>query len=293
MLLSRRARELSLSVLLFAVPVVLLYGNVGRPSQLNAVDRLVLRISSGLQRTMVAGVGVVVDFWDHYVWLRGLDRKNETLRHRNLELRENNEILKAWAAQGRASERELGFTVTPPLRTYAADVVARGVSPFYQVLKIRLRDDEVQLRPGQAVAVPGGVVGRVLRVYGSYADVLLIDDVQSRVEVVVRRTGSRGALRGQGNGGRLRGRVEYLSLRDEVRVGDVLVTSGMGGRYPRDLIVGRITGVPKRVKGRYQVVNVQAVVSAARQKTVYLATTRPGASGRRIKARPAKKRAGR
>jgi rod shape-determining protein MreC len=274
MLLSRRARELSLSVLLFAVPVVLLYGNVGRPSQLNTVDRVVLRASAGLQRLMVAGVGAVVHVWDHYVWLRGLDRDNETLRRRNVELRENNEILRAWAAQGRTLERALGFRVTPPLRTYPADVVARGVSPFYQVLKIRMRDGDVRLRPGQAVAVPGGVVGRILRVYGRYADVLLIDDVQSRVEVVVRRTGSRGALRGLGRAGRLGGRVEYLSPRDEVRVGDLLVTSGMGGRYPQDLIVGRISAVSKRVKGRYQVVTVQAAVPAPRQEVVYLATTR-------------------
>lgn len=284
MLLSRRARELSLSVLLFAVPVVLLYGNVGNPSSLNAVDRLVLRLSSGLQRIMVGGVGAVVDVWDHYVWLRALDEKNAVLRRRNLELRENNEILKAWAAQGRDRERELGFSITPPLRTYAADVVARGVSPFYQVLKIRLRDERVQLRPGQAVAVPGGVVGRVLRVYGSYADVLLIDDAQSHVKVVVRRSGSRGALRGRGRGGRLYGRVEYLSPRDKVRVGDLLVTSGMGGRYPRDLIVGRITAVSKRLKGRYQVVEVQAAVSPTRQKTVYLATTRSAHRGKKARA---------
>ncbi len=291
MLLSRRARELSLSVLLFAVPVVLLYGNVGTPSSLNFVDRLVLRISSGLQQTMVAGVGVVVNVWDHHIWLRDLDPKNETLRHRNLELRENNEILKVWAAKGRERERELGFTITPPLRTFAADVVARGVSPFFQVLKIRLRDHGVRLKPGQAVAVPAGVVGRVQRVYGRYADVLALDDVQSRVEVVVRRTGSRGALRGKGRGGRLTGRVEYLSPRDEVRVGDLLVTSGMGGRYPRDLFVGRITNVSKRLKGRYQVVDVQAIVSAAQQTTVYLATTRPIRSEGSPPARPAKKRA--
>ncbi len=293
MLLSRRARELSLSVLLFAVPVVLLYGNIGQPSALNIVDRMVLRISSGLQRTMVAGVGVVVNVWDHYIWLRDLDHKNETLRHQNVELRENNEILKAWAAQGRARERELGFTLTPPLHTYAADVVARGVSPFYQVLKIRLRDAGVRLRPGQAVAVPGGVVGRLQRVYGRYADVLTIDDIQSRVEVVVRRTGSRGTLRGKGRGGRLHGRVEYLSPRDEVRVGDLLVTSGMGGRYPQDLIVGRISGVSRRLKGRYQVVDVHTIVSAARQTTVYLATTRPPRPGRTRGKRPAKKKAGR
>jgi len=268
---------------------VLLYGNVGQPSALNSVDRLVLRISAGLQRLMVGGVGVVVNVWDHHVWLRGLDRNNETLRHRNLELRENNEILKAWAAQGRARERELGFTVTPPLHTYRADVVARGVSPFYQVLKIRLQDNDAPLRPGQAVAVPRGVVGRVLRVYGRYADVLLIDDAQSRVEVVVRRTGSRGALRGRGRGGRLSGRVEYLSPRDEVQVGDLLVTSGMGGRYPRDLVVGRISGVSTRVKGRYQEVTVQAAVSATRQTTVYLATTQPAQRAKpeaKTKARP-------
>jgi len=274
MLLSRRARELSLSVLLFAVPVVLLYGNLNRPSQLNPLDRTVLRVASGMQRVIVGAVSSVEDVWDHYIWLKSLDERNEGLRRRNIELRENNEILKEWAKQGRRLERELGFTVTPPLRTFAARVVARGVSPYFQVLKIRVQDEKVRLRVGQAVAIPAGLVGRVRRVYGRYADVLLIDDVQSRVKVMVRRTGSRGELRGLGHGGRLRGRIEYLSLRDAVRKGDLLITSGMAGRYPRDLLVGRITNVRTRVRGRYQVVDVAAAVAVPRRQTVYLVTTR-------------------
>ncbi len=288
MLLSRRARELSLSVLLFAVPVVLLYGNVGHPSSLNVVDRAVLRLAGGMQRLVVGGVGAVVSAWDHYIWLRGLDAKNERLRRRNLELRANNEILQAWAIQGRDLEQELGFAVTPPLATYPADVVARGVSPFFQVLKIRMRDANVRLRPGQAVAVPGGVLGRIMRAYGRYGDVLQIDDAQSRVEVMVRRTGSRGALRGLGRGGKLSGRVEYLSPRDEVHAGDQVVTSGMGGRYPRDLVLGRITRVLRRIKGRYQVVEVQATVSLTRQSEVFLVIASPPRyTAARAGARPA------
>ncbi|MFH2010225.1 MAG: rod shape-determining protein MreC [bacterium] len=285
MLLSRRARELSLSVLLFAVPVVLLYGNLDRPSQLNPLDRTVLRVSSGLQRVIVGAVSTVEDVWDHYLWLRGLEERNEGLRQRNIEFRENNEIFKQWAKQGRRLERELGFTVTPPLRTYAARVVARGVSPYYQVLKIQIQNEKVRLRVGQAVAIPAGLVGRVRRVYGRFADVLLIDDVQSRVKVMVRRTGSRGELRGLGRGGRLRGRIEYLSPRDEVRPGDLLITSGMAGSYPRDLLVGRVTNVRTRVRGRYQVVDVVAAVSVPRKQTVYLVTTRPEKTRGRARTR--------
>ncbi len=278
MLLSRRARELTLSVLLFAVPVVLLYGNLDQPSQLNSVDRLMLRLSGQLQRLVHGALGGAGSVWEHYVALWDLEARNARLRARNFELRENNEILRSWSKQGRQEEARLGFAVTPPLRTHPADVVGRGISPFYQVIRARVRPG-LQPRSGQPVAVPAGLVGHVRRVSGRFMDVLLVGDVQSRIKIMVKRTASRGALRGSGRPGHLEGRVEYLSRRDTVRVGDRLVTSGMAGRYPRDLPVGRVVAVHERVKMRYQVVEVAAAMGARVPRAVHLirrSDSRPG-----------------
>lgn len=288
MLLSRRAREVIFSVLLFAVPVVLLYGNLGRPSHLNLVDRVVLRISSGLQRLVVSATTGTINLYRRYVALWDLKRKNAALRRRNIELRENNAILRAWAAQGRTLERKLGFAVRPPLKMVPADVVAPGVSPFYQVLRIRLRPAKATARPGQAVSVPAGLVGRIRRVYGAYADVLLATDAECRIKVSVKRTESLGELRGTGRTGILEGRVEYLSRRDTVEIGDQVVTSGMDERYPRGLLVGRIAAIHRRIRGRYQAVAVQAAVDPSAHRTVYLVKTqkaarRPGRRPRKVR----------
>ncbi|MDY0000128.1 MAG: rod shape-determining protein MreC [Polyangia bacterium] len=257
MLLSRRARELSLSVVLFAVPVVLLYGNVGEPAETNPVDRGVLRVTGLLQRLVWGGMQGIGSIYSRYVAIWDQDSENEALRRQNYELRENNRILRTWAERGGVLEEALGFVPAPPLRTYPADVVGQRVSPFFQVVRVRARPG-YRPRVGQAVGVPAGLLGVVRRVSGPYADVLLVGDPQVRVKITVGRTASRGELRGAGSPGMLTGRIEYLSPRDEVQPGDQLLTSGMDGRYPRDLPVGRVVRVGAKLHGRYQVVEVEA-----------------------------------
>jgi rod shape-determining protein MreC len=261
MLLSRRARETILSVLLLAVPVVLLYGNLGQPQDLNPVDRAVLRVAGGLQWGVTFVTRGGVDAYDRYLALWQLEASSERLRRENATLRENNGILTAWAQGSQRLERELGFQPTPDLKMIPAEVVGRGVSPFFEVLRVR------QLRPGppphvgQPVVVPEGLVGRVRRVYGAYADVLLVDDVESRVKVVVQPGGAEGELRGQGRGDRLVGRIEYLTARDLVRPGDAVYTSGMGGDYPADLRVGTVSHVSLAAAAGHQRVTVRPVVT--------------------------------
>jgi rod shape-determining protein MreC len=125
-----------------------------------------------------------------------------------------------------------------------------------------------------AVLAPEGVVGRVQRVVGSTADVLLANDPQSSIDVVVQRTGSRGVLRGTGSGGGFK--VDYLLASEEVKTGDVLVTSGLGGIFPRDIPVGRIARVVPSVEGGlYHEVEVEAAVDFARLSHVLIILAPP------------------
>jgi rod shape-determining protein MreC len=121
----------------------------------------------------------------------------------------------------------------------------------------------------------GGVIGTVLRVAGDKVDVKLIVDPDSAVDVVAERTGARGIIRGTGDLTRYLLRVEYAQRTDEVDVGDLLVTSGVGRRFPKGLPVARVTRVVKRDFGIYQEVEAAPTVDFSRLEEALILTSPP------------------
>ena len=90
------------------------------------------------------------------------------------------------------------------------------------------------------VLTPEGVVGRINRVSGKTSDILLPVDPRSSIDVVIPRTGGRGILRGKAGENGYRCSIEYLVRGEQAREGDLVVTSGLGGTFPRDLAVGKV-----------------------------------------------------
>jgi rod shape-determining protein MreC len=118
-------------------------------------------------------------------------------------------------------------------------------------------------------------VGRVQRVAGGFSDVLLAVDPKCAIDVVVPRTGARGILRGIAADNRYRGRIEYLLKKDQVEVGDDVVTSGVGGPFPRDIPIGKITSVSRAEVGLYQDAEVEPAVDFGRLSTVLVLLSMP------------------
>ncbi|MDE2304598.1 MAG: rod shape-determining protein MreC [Gammaproteobacteria bacterium] len=94
---------------------------------------------------------------------------------------------------------------------------------------------------GQAVLDAHGVFGQVDAVNAHTADVILISDATSEIPVMINRTGQRTIAVGTGDPGRLK--LPYLPTTADVRTGDLLVTSGLGGVYPEGYPVGTVTAV--------------------------------------------------
>jgi rod shape-determining protein MreC len=90
------------------------------------------------------------------------------------------------------------------------------------------------------VVVPEGVVGQIVDVSGRYAKVLLIVDQNSAVDALVQRTRARGLLKGEFAD---QCRLEYVLRKEDVQVGDVVVSSGLDGVFPKGLRIGEIKEV--------------------------------------------------
>ncbi|MCG8422252.1 MAG: rod shape-determining protein MreC [Proteobacteria bacterium] len=276
-MLKRRFVNYGLAGILLVIPVFILQANLKEPSAINGFDQAILRISSPLQALaswVIEGIGGV---WNRYIWLVDIEEENEELRADNRKLR-----LELAAARGRATDIEVleklvGLREKTPADTVGARVISASTNAFFRVNRIRLETGEHELATGMPVISEDGLVGRIGRVYGDYADVLLAIDPQSSIAVQVQHSGSRGSLRGMGRDNSYACEIEMLERRKEpVKQGDLIVTTDLGD-FPGGIPVGRVADVATKDYSIFEAVEVDPVVDFANLRQVIVILAKPPA----------------
>lgn len=277
-------RKLILGLILLALPTVFLYANLKQERDLNAFDRFILRVSSPIQDATRWLVDEATDLWEDYLYLRDQRKTNVRLRRELRHLRGRQAGFAELEAENARLRRMLAFHRRwGQLRKVAARVIARSVSPYFRVQRIRVDAGRaVGLERGMPVVTPEGVVGTIHRVYGSYADVRLLADPESSIDVIVQGSRATGFLRGRGEANNYRCRLEYLSLPDLVREGDVIVSSGVGAgnRFPQGLLVGKVSHVVRKQFAVAQEVEVIPAVDFGKVEEVFVLVRSPATSPR-------------
>jgi len=161
------------------------------------------------------------------------------------ELRQENERLK----------KLLSFSAQQEERTLAARVIGVDATSWFRSITID-RGSLEAIREGMAVISAYGVVGRVVTCAPHSSRVMLVVDASSKLSTLIERTRARAICRGDGDNMSL----DYLPLTDDVQIADLLVTSGLGGGFPKGLIVGSVTRVDKRGFDMFQTVKVEPAV---------------------------------
>ncbi len=228
------------------------------------LERGVMNVIAPVTELLSAGNGLTYDIWSDYLNLVNVRKENK-------ELRRIIEIYSARETEGRealfANERlkkllELKTALQSP--SLAASVIGEDGSPWFKTLIID-RGAADGLQEGMPVIALDGVIGRLVKVAANSSRLLLLTDHASGIAAVVQRSRARGVVKGTGDG---RCSLEF-SLRDEdVKVGDVVVTSGVGGGFPKGLNLGEVTMVKKGAYGIFQTVDVQPTVNIARTEEV-------------------------
>jgi rod shape-determining protein MreC len=188
-----------------------------------------------------------------------------------IRLRQRNAELEAQVAQLQAQIIELESRLAetnvlsalvdfarahPENRYQAAAVIGRDPSPFLQYVIINRGSDD-GLRRGMPVVTQQGLIGRIAAVTASAARVQLITDPASSVNVRLDPSGAQAVLMGQLTGEIV---LDMIPQEAEVHAGDLVLTSGLGGGYPPDLLVGQVVNVLKREQDVFQRAVVQPVV---------------------------------
>jgi len=262
--LLKRYRQLLLVSALLLVPLVAFLASGRRGREPNFVDRAVIALTSplqsGLNWIIDGGIGLV----NGYVDLRGVRRENDALRLENMQLRAAVQSLGEARTENERLRQLLGYTEAVPGPEIPARVV--GVNPVAKLLSVRISSGEKQgVFEGMSVVTPDGIVGRVIRTTGHYADVALVTDPQSRVGVRVQRSRARGTAVGSGSGPLI---LENMLRTEDVENGDLIITSGTDGVYPAGMVVGRVTNLEKKEHGMFQGADIVPAVDTTKLEEV-------------------------
>jgi rod shape-determining protein MreC len=284
----KRLRDGAFVAALLALPFFVLKANMKSPENLGPADRWILRLSApieGVAATVAHGVGSV---YDDYVYLVDVRRDNERLAYDNARLREQVHSLEQLQADNRQLRRLLQMKEATAGETVSAQVVAKDFTEFFRVTRLVLDKGAREVRPHMPVVAPDGVVGAVLHVQGDTVDVQLAVDAAFGVDVEDERTHARGFVRGTGDPTRYGCKVEMVDSRDEVEIGDLLVTSGKGRWFPHGIPVARVTRVVKRELGRDQDVDAIPTVDFSRLDVVLVLVSGPADEAPERPATPSK-----
>jgi rod shape-determining protein MreC len=238
--------------------------NLKNKEHASPFERGVMNFMTPVSRIVAAGNSLVTGIWSDYLDLVNVRRENKELRQSvtvlNARMLENREALIASERLKKLLELKSSLQI-PSL---AAAVIGEDGSPWFKTLVID-RGAVDGLAEGMPVVTVSGIVGRLVKVAANSSRVLLLTDHASAVAAIVQRSRARGVVKGKGSG---LCSLEFALRDEDVKVGDTVITSGIGTVFPKGLPIGEVTMVKKGAYGIFQIVELRPAVNIAKLEEV-------------------------
>ncbi|MGE5594838.1 MAG: rod shape-determining protein MreC [Hyphomicrobiales bacterium] len=235
---------------------------------LSPVQGVFLKVTAPAENVLDGIFRPIATFLSDAGHLRELQDENRRLRIENEQLRNENTQLQIDAERVKELEAALNINQADTSQTrVAANVVSRDYSAFTDLISIdRGSGDGIDVGMN-VLSSQGTLIGTVTRVFDDHAFVRLITDSKSRVNAKV-QDGAAGVVRGGPN------RTITFDYADaDVKVGDTILTSGLGGNYQANLPIGRVTKVEGTAQDLFQKVEVEPLVRLSTAQTVLVLTS--------------------
>jgi rod shape-determining protein MreC len=210
--------------------------------------KILLALVSYPGRTITYTLEGLAGIGRNYFLLVGVEAENQKLKKNLLELEASRFQCRETQAENLRLKTLLQYSLANTYTVVPAQVIGRNQNSGYFSLTLN-QGQRAGLRPGLPVATSQGLVGRISEVGFQESKVILLTDRNSAVPIVMERTRSQGIARGTGDG---KLEIRYLSRLEDVGVGDLALTSGLEGIYPKGIRVGQIQDVRRKNFGLFQ-----------------------------------------
>jgi len=238
-----RYRNVTILVAILFVQVLGLAVQVKRRSSADESTRVIrlwtVSAVTPLEKALVWCQNGLGGIWSNYVYLRGVRQENRELKFEIERLRLEQVRLSDDAQQARRLQALLSFKETYIAKTVAAQVIGSSGSEQSRSIYID-KGTSAGVDKDMAVITADGLVGRVLRAFGSSAQVLLINDQSSGVGVILDKSRLQGVIKGTASGEVV---VEKVMTDEQVTPGERIVTSGGDQIFPKGITVGTVMKV--------------------------------------------------
>ena len=250
--------------------VVLISAQVNTAAGLPVLQVVTFGSFSEVQRGTMALVDGVRGMWSGYIALRQVQQENNALKQelQTLQVRWQEERAEAQRTDNLRQLLELRERAN--LDTVAAEVIAGAASPDFKTVTIDKGSSE-SLDTDMAVISPAGVVGRIILPSRRASKVQLLIDRNAAAGALIERTRVQGVVVGIGDGML---RMQYVPGTADVKTGDLVVTSGIDGIYPKGFVIGTIDHAD-RGAGAYHEIVIRPAVDFSRLEEVLIVRTPP------------------
>jgi rod shape-determining protein MreC len=228
-------------VVLITVNVILL-SVTSKSQSTSGFGRVGLSFVAPFQELVTRSVRFAREIWEHYFFLVSVYQENEELKKSlNDAIEKNNQWNELKLANDRLRNL-LSFQKSLTNRVVAAEVIGKDPSVWFKTVIID-KGKADGLQKGLPVVLPQGIAGQVIEASGRYSKVMLIIDRNSAVDALVQRSRARGIIKGASAD---QCRFEFVLRKNDVQVGDTVVTSGFDGVYPKGLRIGHVSDLSER-----------------------------------------------
>ena len=264
MLIPHKYQSPFVAAVLLIISLAVISYSASRLAETGFLRKMVLEVASPAENAINVLLKGLHDSWKRYIFLVGIEDENRRLRYGNAVLNEQLNNYREGYMEGMRLRKLLNLKDGLTNQVVAARVIDRNrVSLFKTILIDKGTADG--MRVGFPVLSEQGVVGRIIETSWHASQVLLIVDGNSNIDGMIQRSRAQGILQGAGSAGC---NLKYISRVEEVLPGDVVLTAGLAGVFPKGLLLGLITEVSRKEEGLFQKIDVTPTVDFGRLEEV-------------------------
>ena len=268
----KRFRNLWVSIFFICFVLFLLSSSPGLKQPWNPVEQLIVELTAPFQKLIRQTINATRDFWTNYFYLVDVRRENGRLKQEMDSLKRENSQFKELLAAHERLRSLLQFKEVIQRPVVAAQVIGIDPTGWFKSVIID-KGKNAGLSWDMPVVNASGVVGRIVSVSNNYAKVLLIIDQNSAVDCLTQRSRDRGMVKG--TSGQIC-KMDYMAKSSNAAVGDLVVTSGLGGLFPKGLPVGEISEVKEGEAKLFKEIDVMPSVDFSKlEEVLVILTTGP------------------